>query len=139
MKADTELTVVMCCQIFDQRFTAQSSGNFLWRRRRPLACGQSLRQLKNSLLLILTICLCIFLSYLFFLNQLIYYFFFINNTNCFKSIQGSVFYKKNGFKIVKLYLVLFLGLQVPCRQNKISSVGQIYDRKCLQKYGSMKC
>ena len=28
MKADTKLTVVMCCQIVDKRFAAPSSGRF---------------------------------------------------------------------------------------------------------------
>ena len=28
MKADTKLTVVMCCHIFDRRSTAPSSGDF---------------------------------------------------------------------------------------------------------------
>ena len=43
MKADTKLTVVMCCHIFDRRSVAQSSGDF---RQKPPAprrpwCGKS--------------------------------------------------------------------------------------------------
>ena len=47
MKADTKLTVVMCCHLFDQRYKAPSNGDF---RRQPLlpqACELSLRQLEK--------------------------------------------------------------------------------------------
>ena len=38
MKADTKLTVVMCCQIIAKRHTAPSSGRFRRRPASPLLC-----------------------------------------------------------------------------------------------------
>ena len=45
IKADTKLTVVMCCSIFDERSTAPSSGNFLLLPPHK-ACGLSISQLE---------------------------------------------------------------------------------------------
>ena len=50
MKADTKLTVVMCCHLFDQRYAAPSSGDFRQRPTPPKACGLSYR---NGILLAL--------------------------------------------------------------------------------------
>ena len=43
MKADTKLTVVLCCQIFAGKSVAPSSGDF-WRDRR---CGKPVDTFRN--------------------------------------------------------------------------------------------
>ena len=72
-KADPKLTVVMCCQIFYERYTTQSSGNIrrpprLWTEHQP--AGELLS--KKS-----------------YLN-----FFVIMNSIYLKEIQTTVFYQK---------------------------------------------
>ena len=47
MKADTKLTVVMCCQIIAKRHTAPSSGRFRRRPASPLLSWRTLRQLQE--------------------------------------------------------------------------------------------
>ena len=47
-EADTKLTIEMCSQMIDWKFTASSSGHF-HRRPSPLqTCGLSLRQLQKK-------------------------------------------------------------------------------------------
>ena len=43
MKAYTKLTLVMCCNFFDYRYAAPSSGDFRRRPSLPKACGLSWR------------------------------------------------------------------------------------------------
>ena len=108
MRADTKLTVVMCCHIFDQRYTAPSSSDYrrLPRGPRPVDLTSSASQRASSLLT----CLCIFLSQ----NKIIKFkvFFIILKSIYFKEIETTVFYQKNMYKLFRPNFFMFLDLKV---------------------------
>ena len=76
-----------------QRHLAAVSGS---RRHRPVDWASD--NWRNSLLLIILTCLCIFLSNY---KKINLSFFFIFASNYFQAIQTAVFYKKNTFKMFK--------------------------------------
>jgi len=85
-------------------------------RRRHLPVDRAPDSWRNSVLLYLTTCLCIFLSEN--KKNLIDIFLIIFNKNYFKAIQAAIFYKKNVSKMLKSSLFMFLGLPVSCDKNK---------------------
>ena len=112
-----KMTVLMCCQIFDQRYAAPSSGNFRQRPSPPQACELRLRQLEkqspsqlSDLFMYFSIKKNIFIMFVFF--------FIILNSINFKAVQTAVFYQKNMYKKFRPIFLMFSDLGVSCDQNK---------------------
>ena len=100
-------------------------------RRRRWPVDRDPDSWRNSLLLYLATCLCIFLLQ----NKkiLISFFFIIFNYIYFEAIQAAVFYKKNASKMFKSSLFMFLDFLVSCDKNKKLSLGKIDYRKVSSK------
>ena len=100
-------------------------------RRRHWPVDRAPDSWRNSLLLYLTTCLCIFLSQN--KKNIISFFFIIFDFNYFEAIQAAVFYKKNASEMFKSSLFMFLGLLVSCNQNRKWSLGKIDHWKVSSK------
>ena len=100
-------------------------------RRRRWPVDRDPDSWRNSLLLYLATCLCIFLLK----NKKIQisFFFIIFSYNYFEAIQAAVFYKKNASKMFKSDLLMFLDLQVAGAKNKNESTGKnVYRNVALE-------
>ena len=112
MKADTKLILVMCCQIFDERYTAPSSGDILRWPPRPRPVDWASASWRAS---ILPTGFCIFLSIIF----IFFFFCKVFNYIYFKAIQTVVFYQqKNMYKMFRPNFLMFLDLKVSWDLNK---------------------
>ena len=98
------------------RSTAPSSSDIPWPPPLPLACWQSLRQLEKESFSYASEHFMYF-SITKFKKKMWYRFSFFDS-NYFQTIQTDVFYKKNGSKMIKSKLFMFLGLLVSCRHRK---------------------